>query len=433
MHKSIQKIQFSFDETNLTHYGGMFLFQRFCKYLKIKDLLHSRVTFNKRHIRYHPAVMLLIVINAIVAGILRLSGTRILYYNGSFQKFLGLRSFPHSTRLNRFLLSLDSKTLHQINRVHDTLRLSLFHKPNNRSSVILDMDSTVLTVYGNQEGSAIGFNPHKQGRPSYHPLLCFEGHTRDYWHGYFRPGNTGSASEAKPFLEECFAKIPQGIYRVRLRADAGFYSHEIVEYLDDKGVKYVITARVYSNTQAILGGLKYKDFKSGYQTAEYLYKPQKWKHEHKFVVIRRVLPKAPSLQMHLFTMDGYSYHVMVTNLNVTPQRAWHFYNNRWLAEQDIKELKENFNLSRIPTRKWQSNETYFHVLLFAYNLVNWFKRFCLPEPYIRWNLKTLRTELFLLPAKLVKNQNRNYLRLPKNYVHQKLFEHIAKKVESLKF
>jgi len=132
-------------------------------------------------------------------------------------------------------------------------------------------------------------------------------------------------------------------------------------------------------------------------------------------------------------MDDYSYQVMVTNLNVTPQRAWHFYNNRWLAEQDIKELKENFNLSRIPTRKWQANEIYFHVLLFAYNLVNWFKWFCLPEPYVRWNLKTLRTELFLLPAKLFKNQNRNYLRLPKNYVHQKLFEHIARKVESLKF
>jgi len=108
--------------------------------------------------------------------------------------------------------------------------------------------------------------------------------------------------------------------------------------------------------------------------------------------------------MHLFAMDDYSYQVMVTNLNVTPQRAWHFYNNRWLAEQDIKELKENFNLSRIPTRKWQANEIYFHVLLFAYNLVNWFKWFCLPEPYVRWNLKTLRTELFLLPAKLVKTR-----------------------------
>jgi len=77
------------------------------------------------------------------------------------------------------------------------------------------MDSTVLTVYGNQEGSAIGFNPHKQGRPSYHPLLCFEGHTRDYWHGYFRSGNTGSATEAKPFLEERFAKIPQEYIPIR--------------------------------------------------------------------------------------------------------------------------------------------------------------------------------------------------------------------------
>ena len=34
----------------------------------------------------------------------------------------------------------------------------------------LNLDSTVLTRYGEQEGANIGYNPKKPGRPSHHPL-----------------------------------------------------------------------------------------------------------------------------------------------------------------------------------------------------------------------------------------------------------------------
>ena len=37
------------------------------------------------------------------------------------------------------------------------------------------------------------------------------------------------------------------------------------------------------------------------------------------------------------------------------------------------------SLGSIPTRHFFANETYFHLLLLAYNLVNWFKRLCLPD------------------------------------------------------
>ena len=34
--------------------------------------------------------------------------------------------------------------------------------------VTLDLDSSVKTVYGNQEGANVGYNPHKKGKKSYH-------------------------------------------------------------------------------------------------------------------------------------------------------------------------------------------------------------------------------------------------------------------------
>ncbi len=39
--------------------------------------------------------------------------------------------------------------------------------------------STSLTHYGHQEQARIGDNPSNRGRPSYHPLLCFEGQSKD--------------------------------------------------------------------------------------------------------------------------------------------------------------------------------------------------------------------------------------------------------------
>ena len=43
---------------------------------------------------------------------------------------------------------------------------------------ILDWDSTVQTRYGSQEGAEVGYNPHKRGRPSHHPLLAVVAGTR---------------------------------------------------------------------------------------------------------------------------------------------------------------------------------------------------------------------------------------------------------------
>jgi hypothetical protein len=43
---------------------------------------------------------------------------------------------------------------------------------------ILDLDSSVETVYGHQQGAAVGVNSHRRGCKSYHSLLVFEGKSR---------------------------------------------------------------------------------------------------------------------------------------------------------------------------------------------------------------------------------------------------------------
>jgi hypothetical protein len=53
---------------------------------------------------------------------------------------------------------------------------------------IADWDSTVNTRYGQQEDAAVGYNPHKRGRKSHHPLICVAARTRLCLHLEWRPG-----------------------------------------------------------------------------------------------------------------------------------------------------------------------------------------------------------------------------------------------------
>src|SRR3989338_8434937 len=183
MPKGLRQLHVTFDEPNLTHFGGMLLIHRFCKQLRLKWLLQKHVPFQHERVnRYHPADLLMAILYAMIAGLPRLSTTRLLQYNGCSQHLLGLRSFPDPSRLRRWLMHLSPTELEGIGKVHDGLRRHCFNVPRPRTSLTFDLDSTVLVLYGWQiEGATIGYNPKKPRRPSSHPLLCFVGHTQDRW------------------------------------------------------------------------------------------------------------------------------------------------------------------------------------------------------------------------------------------------------------
>ena len=71
-------------------------------------------------------------------------------------------------------------------------------------------------------------------------------------------------------------------------------------------------------------------------------------------------------------------------------------------------------------------------MLFAYNLVHWFKRLCLPKEYLYATLDTIRTDFLVLPAKLIRQGNRNVLVLPRDYHHQAEFKAALRKIEKLR-
>ena len=194
----------------------------------------------------------------------------------------------------------------------------------------------------------------------------------------------------------------------------------------------MIVAKLTKPIKRKLSILSYRTYSNGLESSEFTYQPTGWEKEYRFVVIRRPIPEDPTEQLTLFSMGKHSYQVLLTNTKLTPLNAWRFYNGRASVELIIRELKGDYPLGKIPTKHFSANESYFHILLFSYNLINWFKRLCLPMEFQNMTLKTLKSRLLLIPGELTRSRNRPTLKLPANFLYKEAFEYAIKKIEKLK-
>ncbi len=435
MGKGIKNTQVSFGESNLTHFGGLFLIHSFCKKLRLKQTLQLHVKLHQKNQEYQTAEFILLLLYTIILGIARIENVRFLQTNGVFKKIVGIKKLPHPTAIRRFLYRLTPKTIRQIVEVHNLIQKKIFLILHTKTSITFDIDGTVLTVYGKQQRTKVGFNPKRKGARSYLGILCFESN-REFWYGSLKSGNVSQVKVARHIIKGCLAKLPYPIYRIRIRADAGFYSHRFIEdYLEKNGLFYTVEAQVKSRLITAMEKVKYSHYKSDWEVGEFTYQPSHWKNPHRFVVQRRPLPEDSDerAQLKLFEMKNYGYRIIVTNLKLKPKNIWNFHSQRAQgAEQNVKELKINYPLAKIPTQSYTANVAYFQILLLAFNIINWFKWLCLPEEYHYVTLQTIRERLLSIPARLTKTDNKNMLKFPAGHQYENLFNAAMTNIQAIK-
>ena len=412
MARGPRNLHVSVDGLGLTQFGGVTLIEQFFQRIGLQGSFSQRIRFPQRNTRYSISESLEALLYPLILGLGRIETTEPLRYNGVFHYLAGLPGYPDATTLRRFLNRFARRGRNAFVKLHDAWRATMLGQP---SQAVFDLDSTVLTVYGRQEQAQVAYNPKKRGRPSYLSLLCLEGNTQDCWEGSYHPGATHVSTVTIPLLERAFPRLPDPIREVRVRADAAFFDHKIVEFIEGKRAFYAIVARLTRPLKSRLSGLRYRRVAPGVGAGEFQYCPQGWPGLRRFVVIRRPVPEEPSAQLTLFQMGGYSYQAWVTNLALQPLNLWRFYNRRARAELIIRELKYAYALGKIPTNDFQTNEAFFQIVLLAYNLLNWFKRLCVPPHLQRATLQRLRQRLFVVPSQLVRPGGVPTLRLAPSY------------------
>jgi len=440
MGKGIQKIHFTFGEEGLTFLAGFPVIHQFAKSLQLKWFFQQYLHLSHRNTYFHWSDLLLSHFYYTIAGIERLDHLTSMKNNGLIPELTGLPKLPATRAMRDFILNMTPEDMTQIERAHDIIRQKIFQYPNILTSATLDFDSSVLTVYGNQELAEVGYNPFKHGRKSYHPVFGFESHLRISLNGELRPGKKTNKKDVIPFMEIALQKIPStiAISRTRARADAGFYCWPTIKFLDDNGYGFVIVAQVTNPIKMQLTGLKYRIFNHQLKLAiaEFRYQPHGWKKKYRFVVMRYQLPPKPEIsQRTLLKIDRYEYHVFVTNLDLSPEHVWYFYSDRAAVETyGIKELKLDFFMSKIPTRKFLANQMHLKLLLLDFDLFRWFQMLCLPEQFQSKTLKWIRRNILVAPGKFTTPGHRNILKFQRNHPNEKLLKQIycnAQKVRSL--
>lgn len=429
------KIRVKFNSNRLTHFGGVYLFHLFLKQIGWRHLVGTTIKYKQRNSQYTIPEQLFSLLYPVILGLSRIEVSRMLGNNGVFKMLIGLNRFPDPTTLRRFLIRGSEELLPQLVRLHDRSRKYFIDRIVPEKKLLVDMDSTVCTVYGHQEGAMKGYNPRARGRRSYHPLFCFESRSGSSLLGILRHGNAYTSTGAKEYLEQFFAQFSPSEYSVRFRGDSGFYDKEIIALLSQKKAEFAIVADMTGPLKNRVAGLNYKTAQGTnkrYSFAETTYQPMKWERSHRYCIIRKKLEAEETDQTTLFTVDAYSYSAIVTNMAMTSANIWKFYSGRVHCERDIRRLKEDYYLGNIPTQTFDANALYLEILLWAYDLIKWFQRLCLPERDHRKTLATLRQELLLMPGSFATHGSRHILRFPRNALQQKTFWYAKRKVERLK-
>src|SRR5690554_4310858 len=166
------------------------------------------------------------------------------------ERIFHFRKLQHDSLIKRFLggrcpqHTLLYKELDRLSQSRPTLAFDLrklniqLIQPCLPTDLILDLDSTVETVYGNQQGAAVGANSYKPGRKSYHPLLAFEGKSRLCLNGTLREGNSHSSKNADQFVEETLAMLGTNSVKYA-RFDKGFGGEDFYRLWESKNIGYV--------------------------------------------------------------------------------------------------------------------------------------------------------------------------------------------------
>jgi Transposase DDE domain group 1 len=272
-------------------------------------------------------------------------------------------------------------------------------------TVMLMFDSTVVQRYGQKQAGAVnGYNPGKKGRPSHHPLLAFLD-TGDCLGVRWRPGNANTAAGFEEWVEALVGWLrAQGVERILVRLDKGFFKVSHLEKLLTLGVDFVMKMQESNTLQQYKGPFTRSAEDPRLEVAE----GRRWG-VHLLSV--RQCENAPEGELELGQVVLKHQLTILTNLEgVDPLTAWRMYNQGAQVEHRIEELGQ-LGVGRTAVDDLGGNHLLWSLGALAYQLLHLVRTIVLEKEHGREQVKTLRSWVIRTPGKLVRHARRLCLKL----------------------
>ncbi len=209
--------------------------------------------------------------------------------------------------------------------------------PGEGVAVTVDVDSSIVETYGLQKqgGTKFTYN-HVRG---YHPLFAVIAGTGDVVHCRLRGGNAHAGRGAASFLVETFGRVRDAgaTGPLVLRADSGFYSHQVVDACTNADVRYSITAKLYKGLHARVAAIAEDQwapipyFGDGADVAEIEYRPFGTNNKNPCrLIVRRTKPTAGSQLALLATYAcERCRNSLARRCRISLLGSWEEWSSRW--------------------------------------------------------------------------------------------------------
>ncbi len=235
-------LKVDFQGSRVTSDGGLILVRELDERLGFSELIEQHLTDSRgKNTQLPLADLLRQSVYSRLAGYEDMNDAERVSQDSTFRLIGSEKIWERGAALTSRLQSFETELLTQNENLAGlgTINRELISKVETIESpqrVVLDMDSTEIPVYGQQEQSA--YNGHFEST-CYHPLLLFN-REGDCLAAKLRPGNVHSADGWEELLLPEIERQQTLGKEVVFRADAAFAKPEIYEALEERGVKYAI-------------------------------------------------------------------------------------------------------------------------------------------------------------------------------------------------
>ena len=410
MHKRVQffkGLPWRFTDKRFTAWGGFRVLEEMLRRIGWPQALAAAPLPEPRSNRgCCPVMIVQSFLVTVWTGGVRFAQTALVRYDEALRSMFGLSHVASVSTFTRFFKRFNRG---DVERVFGDLSSWCWQRMAAHSWTV-DLDSSVLTRYGHQEGSSRGYNPRHRGKKSHHPLMAFAAECRMVVNAWLRPGNTNDGANAENFFREVLGVFGQR-HRVGLvRADCGFCIGSFLDLLEERQIDYIVVCRLMSTLRRQIAGLKdWVQLDERIGAAECQYQAEGWSKPRRIVVLRFPIAERATGQM-LLEVTGYTYAVYVTNLRLSATHVRELYLGRADSENRIKELLQDFAIGGFVSQKFWATEAAFRMAILAYNLMSLFRQFVLGRAS-KHTLSTLRVQCFAIGASLGQSGHKDVLRL----------------------
>jgi len=405
----------SYTSKEITPWGGMVFLKQMLQKIGFRELIDNNpdLPVSGSNRGYKTSTIVEGFITSIWCGANRFLHTEVTRHDAALGKIFDWKHTPGQDTYKRFF----SKFTQATNQKVSDYFYSWFFENVNFDNFTLDIDSSVMTRYGEQEGAKKGYNPGKKGRASHHPLIAFIADVKLVANMWLRSGDTSSANNFLSFLEDTLSKLKNKTIGL-IRLDSGFFHSDILDYLEEKVMNYIVAVKFTHPIQRVIqSSVNWVVLDTGIEICEQLYQSESWSKPRRIVIVRQRIkdrPKAPGKQLTLFAEEevykNYRYSAYVTNLQLPAAEIWRLYRGRGDAENRIKELKYDFGFDSFNMRSFYGTEAALSFVMLAYNLMSLF-RHCILHSEIQRRLSTLRYNTFAIGSYLVRDGNQVILKM----------------------